>query len=70
MLVLIPCSPEIDWLVPMFLKIEEEKHFLCFLFPNSAFVLLKRWHLFPISPEINAIFPISQNLCEGLTYGR
>ena len=70
MLVLIPCSPEINWLVPMFLKIEEENHFFMFPIPNSAFVLLKRWHMFPFFPEINAIFPISQNPCEGLNYGQ
>ena len=67
MLVLIPCSPEINWLVPMFLKIEE-KHFYVPRSPNSAFVPLIRWHLFPSSPEINAFLPISQNPSEGLNY--
>ena len=49
-------------------KRRRKKHFYVPCFPNRAFVPLKRWHLFPSSPEINVIFPISQNPCEGLNY--
>ena len=56
---LLPCSPEINWLVPLYPK-NRKFVFLCPLFPNIVFVPLfppKIWPLFPCSPEIYTPFP-------------
>ena len=48
------CSPEINWLVPLFIK---NLFFLCSMqFPNIVFLPLKIWPLI-CNPEINASFP-------------
>ena len=54
---LFPCSPEINWLVPLFPK-NRKFVFLCSLFPNIVFVPLKILPLFSCSPEINTLFPL------------
>ena len=50
---LFPCSPEINWLVPLFPK-NRKFVFLCSLFPNIVFVPLFASKF----PEINALFPL------------
>ena len=56
---LFPCSPEINWLVPLFPK-NRKFVFLCSLFPNIVFVPCSPQNLtfFPCSPEINTLFPL------------
>ena len=58
---LFPCTPEINWLVPLFPKNRKKKCFLMFPVPQYCLcspVPLKIWHLFPCSPEINTLFPL------------
>ena len=57
---LFPCSPEINWLVPMFPR-NKKKMFSMFPVPQYCLcspVRLKIWPLFPCSPEINALVPL------------
>ena len=54
---LFPCSPEINWLVPLFPK-NRKFVFLCSLFPNIVFVPLFPSKFGLCSPEINALFPL------------
>ena len=56
-----PCSPEINWLVPLFPK---NRKFCFLMFPVPQYCLLspvplKIWPLFPCSPKINTLFPCS-----------
>ena len=58
---LFPCSPEINWLVPLFPK---NRKFCFLMFPVPQYCLcspvpLKILPLFPCSPEINTLFPCS-----------
>ena len=63
---LFPCSPEINWLVPLFPK-NRKFVFLCSLFPNIVFVPLFPSEFGLCSPEINTLFPpVPQNPWEGL----
>ena len=58
---LFPCSPEINWLVPLFPK-NRKCAFLCSVFPNIVFVTpfpSKFGLCSPCSPEINGLFPCS-----------
>ena len=64
------CSPEINWLVPLFPK-NRKVVFLCSLFRNSVFVPLSPSKFDLCSPEINTLFPLfPRTPWEGLTHGR
>ena len=57
---LFPCSPEINWLVPLFPK---NRKCVFFMFRVRQYCLcspvpLKIWPLFPCSPEIKGLFPL------------
>ena len=65
---LFPCSPEINWLVPLFPK-NRKFVFLCSLFPNIVFIPLFLSYLafVPLSPWNKCPFsPVPQNPWEGL----
>ena len=62
---LFPCSPEINWLVPLF-PINQKIVFLCSLFPNIVFV-----PLFPSKCDLCSPVPLKQvpqNPWEGLIF--